>query len=390
MTSTSLRPAIDETLEGAIASGAVPNVVAVAADRHGIVYERGIGPRSPDDPTEVDTDSHFRITSMTEMVVTVVALALMEQYKLDIDAPVEEYCPEFAGVQVLERIQDGRPVLRPPARKATLKHLITHTSGLGYWFWDPDVLAWERAVKAPNVLSGSRRIFEAPMVCDPGTRFVYGIGTDWLGRAVEAICDRPLDEIVTTMVTEPLGMSQTGFVLDDDRLAGVVPVHLRGDDGSWAGSEIELQRAPDYWSAGHGLYSTPSDYLKFQRMLLGDGTSPDGATLLARETVDAAFADQIDGLEFPAEIPAADPASTFGLEVGPEHTWGHGLLVNTADQPGRRRAGSGAWAGFFNTHFWVDRATGVTGAIYAQMLPFLPPDAMRMYQEFETALYASL
>lgn len=381
---------MDEALEDAVASGAVPNVVAVAADRDGILYERGFGPRSPDDPTEVDADSHFRIMSMTKMVVTVVALALMEQYKLDIDAPVEEYCPEFADVRVLERIQDGRPVLRPPARKATLKHLITHTSGLGYWFWDPDVLAWERAVDAPNVLSGSRRIFEAPMVCDPGTRFVYGIGTDWLGRAVEAVCDRPLDEIVTTMVTGPLGMSQTGFLLDDDRLAGVVPVHLRGDDGSWASSEIELHRTPDYWSAGHGLYSTPSDYLRFQRMLLGDGTSPDGVTVLAPATVDAAFANQIDGLDFPAEIPAADPASTFGLQVGPEHTWGHGLLVNTADQPGRRRAGSGAWAGFFNTHFWVDRTTGITGAIYAQMLPFLPPDAMRMYQEFETAVYASL
>jgi len=389
MTSSTLRPAIDEVLETAVASGAVPNVVAVAADRDGIVYERGVGPRSPSDPTEVDADTHFRIMSMTKMVVTVAALALMEQYKLDVEAPVEEYCPEFADVQVLESVQDGRPVLRSPAAKATLRHLMTHTSGLGYWFWDADVLAWERAVSAPNVLSGSRRIFEAPMVCDPGTRFVYGIGTDWLGLVVEAICDRPLDEVVRTTVTGPLGMSQTAFALDEERRAQVVPVHLRGDDGAWAASDIELQRSPEYWSAGHGLYSTPRDYLKFQRMLLGDGTSPDGVTVLTPGTVQAAFDNQIGRLDVPPQIPTADPESTFGLDVGPDHKWGYGLLLNRADLPGRRRAGSGAWAGFYNTHFWVDRAAGVTGAIYAQMLPFIPPDAMRMYQEFETALYAS-
>jgi methyl acetate hydrolase len=185
-------------------------------------------------------------------------------------------------------------------------------------------------------------------------------------------------------------MEETAFALAADALAEVVPVHLKARDGRWAASEVRLAPDPDYWSGGHGLYSTPRDFLTFQRMLLGDGTSPDGVAILSPETVQRAFSDQSGGRGFPAEIATADPASAFGLTVGPGYTWGHGLLINTRDEAGRRRAGSGAWAGFFNTHFWVDRAAGVTGAIYSQMLPFIPPEALRMYHDFEAALYASL
>jgi methyl acetate hydrolase len=125
-------------------------------------------------------------------------------------------------------------------------------------------------------------------------------------------------------------------------------------------------------------------------MLLGDGTSPDGVQILSAETVEAAFTNQIGDLHFPADIPTADPASSFGLSVGPGYKWGYGLLLNLHDEPGRRRAGTGAWAGLANTHYWVDRSTGVTGAIYSQFLPFIPPEALNLYADFETALYASL
>ena len=137
--SASVHSAIDEVLEQAVDSGAVPNVVAIAADRDGIIYEGGAGPRAPGESGTVDADTRFRIMSMTKMVATVAALQLAEQSKLDLDAPVEEYCPDFAQVQVLERVDGGTPVLRAPASKATVRQLITHTSGLGYWFWNSGV-----------------------------------------------------------------------------------------------------------------------------------------------------------------------------------------------------------------------------------------------------------
>jgi methyl acetate hydrolase len=387
--SSAVDSAINEVLEQAVAAGSVPNVVAIAADREGIIYEGGAGPRVPGESGTVDGNTRFRIMSMTKMVATVAALQLMEQSKLDINAPVEEYCPEFAKVQVLERIDDGRPVLRAPASKATVKHLVTHTSGLGYWFWSSGVGAWEQATGTPNVLSGSNVIFTAPLVADPGTRFNYGINTDWLGRVVEAAGGKGLDEAIRDGITEPLGMADTSFRITESQLQEATPVHLRGEDGHWAASDVELSAEPDWWAGGHGLYATPRDYLKFQRMLLGNGTSPDGVQILSTEIVDAAFSNQIGELDFPAEIPTADPGSTFGLTVGPGYKWGYGLLLNTHDEQGRRRAGSGAWAGFFNTHFWIDRTAGIAGAIYSQFLPFIPPEAMAMYADFETALYAS-
>jgi CubicO group peptidase (beta-lactamase class C family) len=185
-------------------------------------------------------------------------------------------------------------------------------------------------------------------------------------------------------------MEETAFLMSESQRAKSVPVHLRGEDGTWAASDIDLRQDPEYWAGGHGLHSTPRDYLKFQRMLLGDGTSPDGVKILEKATVDAAFTNQIGDIDFPAAIATADPASTMSLNLGPGYKWGYGLLLNTEDVPGMRRAYSGAWAGLLNTHFWVDRTAGVTGAIYTQFLPFVTEEALGMYQDFERALYASL
>jgi len=381
---------IDTVLNEAVKAGAVPNAVAIAADRNGVIYEGAAGPRVAGvegDPVTVDT--HYRMMSMTKMIATVVALQQVEKGSLDLDAPVDTYRPEFADLQVLEGFDGDTPRLRAPATRATVKQLITHTAGLGYWFWNADLVRWESVTGTPNVLSGSNVIFTAPLVADPGTKFEYGINADWLGKVVEAASGTTLDVAVKEGVTGPLGMDATAFLMDDQQRSNSVPVHLKGEDGTWAPSEIELNQAPDYWAAGHGLHSTPRDYLKFQRALLGGGEL-DGIRILQKSTVDAAFQNQIGDIDFPAAIPTADPASTYAFNAGPGYKWGYGLLLNTADVPGARKAGSGAWAGLLNTHFWIDPTSGITGAIYTQFLPFVPEEAMTMYADFEKALYASL
>jgi methyl acetate hydrolase len=380
---------IDQVLEEAVAAGAVPNVVAIAADGDGIIYEGAAGSRvaGEDDPVSVDT--HFRIMSMTKMVATVAALQLVERGALDLDAPVERYCPQFGDLQVLEGFDGDVPKLRPPAGKATVKQLLTHTSGLGYWFFSPDIVKWESVTDTPNVLSGSKVIFTAPLVADPGTRFVYGINTDWLGQVIEAASGSTLDVAIKDGITDPLDMNETAFAMTDLQRARSVPVHLKGEDGSWAPSDIDLVQSPEYWAGGHGLHSTPRDYMKFQRALLGGGEL-EGVRILQEATVDAAFTNQIGDLDFPPEIPTADPASTCDFNAGPGWKFGYGLLLNAEDAPEHRRAGSGAWAGLLNTHFWVDRTTGIAGAIYTQFLPFVTPEAFQMYADFEGALYKSL
>ncbi|HEY2207245.1 MAG TPA: serine hydrolase domain-containing protein [Pseudonocardia sp.] len=380
---------VDQVLTDAVRAGDVPNVVALAADRDGVVYEGAAGPRAAGGSAEIGPDSLLRIASMTKMVTTVAALQQMERGVLELDAPVDAYLPEFADIQVLEGFDGDTPKLRPAGARATVRQLVTHTAGLGYWFFNDQLVRWEDVTGTPNVLSGSGAVFTAPLVADPGTRYEYGINTDWLGKVVEATSGQSLDAYFDANILGPLGMRHTAFTLAEDRRAEVVPIHVRGEDGAWAATDIELNQQPDWWAGGHGLYSTPRDYLAFQRTLLGGGTLGD-ATLLERSTVDEAFRNQIGSIDFPAEIPSADPAATCDCNLGPGLKWGLGLLLNTQAQPGMRAAGSGAWAGLFNTHFWVDPTSGVTGAIYTQFLPFVEPPALKMYQDFERALYASL
>lgn len=380
---------IDQVLQDAVESGAVPNVVAMAANEDGTIYEGAAGPRAVGQPAAVTPDTFFRIASMTKMVATTAALQLSEQGKLDLDAPVETYRPEFAELQVLEGFDGDTPRLRAPASKATVRQLITHTSGLAYWFFNEDIVRWESVTGTPNVMSGDAVIFKAPLVADPGTRYDYGINTDWLGRVVEAAGGQPLDAYMAEHILGPLGMEHTTFLMSDKQRANSVPVHLHAEDGSWAATEVDWSQDPDWWAGGHGLHATPRDYLRFQRMLLGRGTL-DGTQILKPETVEAAFTNQIGEIDFPPEIKTADPGSTADFNAGPGLKWGLGLLLNTEQQPGMRAAGSGSWAGIFNTHFWVDRETGVTGAIYTQTLPFVEPAVFQVYIDFEQALYASL
>ncbi len=381
---------IDAVLEDAVASGAVPHVAAIAADRDGVIYEGGAGVRiagESDDP--VTTSTQFRIMSMTKMVATTAALQQVERGELDLDAPVDTYLPAFAELQVLEGFDGDEPRLRPPASRATVHQLATHTSGLSYWFWNADIARFEKVTGLPNVVPGSAEAFKAPLVRDPGIAFEYGINTDWLGRVVEAVAGTTLDVVIREGITDPLGMADTMFVLDDARRENLVTVHMAGGDGAWTSAGELLNQAPDWWSGGHRLYSTPRDYIRFQRALLRGGEL-DGERILQESTVDAAFTNQIGDLDFPEVIETADPPITDSLRAGPGWKWGHGLLQNTEDIAGARRAGTGAWAGLFNTHFFIDRSSGICGSIYTNSLPFITPEAWKAYGDFEAALYEAL
>ena len=158
--------AIDQVLMDAVEAGVVPNVAAIAADRNGVIYEGAVGYREVGGQDPVSTATHFRIMSMTKMIATAAALQLMERGKLDVTAPVAQYCPEFASIQVLEGFDGDTPRLRPPASQATVHHLLTHTSGLGYWFWSEDLARWQVTTANPGVLAGTAAFLEAPMTFD--------------------------------------------------------------------------------------------------------------------------------------------------------------------------------------------------------------------------------
>jgi CubicO group peptidase (beta-lactamase class C family) len=372
---------IDAVLQAAVDSGAVPSVVGVAADDRGVIYQGAAGPRAAGGDEPVNVDSIFRIASMTKIICTVAALQQRERGNLDFDAPVDTYCPEFAAVQVLDGFDEHKPRVRPPASRATVKQLVTHTTGLAYGFWSAGLARWEAA-------AGTGDVFSAPMVADPGTRFEYGTSTDWLGKVVEAASGQALNDYLDAHIFAPLGMSSTAFLIDDEQRRRCVPVHVRDGSGAWVPTDVDWDQNPSYWAGGHGLYSTPRDYLQFQRMLLGGGTLA-GTAVLDRSSVREAFTNQIGHRWFPAEILTVDPATTCDFVAGPGLKFGFGLLLNTREQVGMRSAGSGSWIGIFNTHFWVDPRARLTGALYTQFRPFATPRAVQLYVDFEQALYAS-
>src|SRR4051812_15050086 len=381
---------VDEVLHSAVEAGTMPNVVATAANADGPIYEGAFGPKAVGKPGEVTAGTLNRIASMTKMVTTVAALQLVERGKLDLDAPVATYRPEFADLKVLDGWDGDTPRLRDPASQATVRQLASHTSGLSYWFWNADIVRWESLTGTGNSLAGTEDAFTAPLVADPGTRFEYGVNTDWLGKVVEAASGEQLDAYFDEHITGPLGMHQATFHPTDHQRENLVAVHLRGrESNQWEATDLDWNAAPDWWAGGHGLYCPPSEYLRFQRMLLSHGTL-DGAQMLKAETVREAFTNQIGDLSFPAEIRTAEPPTSADFLAGPGYKFGLGLLLNEHDVPGMRRAGSGAWAGIFNTHFWVDPTTGISGAIYTQTLPFVEPSVFQVYIDFEAALYASL
>ncbi len=276
---------------------------------------------------DVSPDSLFWLASMTKPVTTLGALRL----DLDLDAPVADYVPEFAHLQVLEGDR-----LRPPKTQATVRHLLTHTSGLGYYFLNPELLRWRREHG-----TGRDKIYAEPLIADPGTRFAYGISTDWLGRVVEAVSGQPLDAYLRDEIFTPLGMAETTF----HPRRPVVPVHVR-KDGAWRALPANATDDPGWHAGGHGLYSTPRDYAKFQQVLLDE---PD----LFEPLVD-----------FPPHLPSAHPRVAADLTLGSGFNWSKAMLV---------RENQGGWMGLYNTFFWVDRTAGTTAALYTQTQPFADP-----------------
>lgn len=380
---------IDDVLAQGVQNGAVPNVVALVGDADGVRYSGSAGTLAPGSDQPVDGDTVFRIMSMTKMVVTAAALQLAEQGKLNLDAPVADYHPDFANRQVLDGFDGDTPRLRAPKRQATVKDLITHTAGHAYMFFNADLKKWEEVTNYVGILSGAPELLDSPLMTDPGTRYEYGINIDVLGLVVANVAGKRLDDHLQEAILRPLGMNSTSYHKKDVDQAKLTPVQVHGPDGAWVDSGVDYAQDPGLVPGGHGLYSTPNDYLRFQRALLRGGEL-DGARILNPETVDAAFTNQIGDLDFPSEMPSADPTLTADFNAGPGWKWGYGLLLNTADVPGGRRAGSGAWAGLCNTHFWIDRTTGIAGAIFSQTLPFVDPPAFALYGDFEQAAYASL
>src|SRR6516162_1727640 len=223
---------IDEVLRKAVEEQRLPGVVAMVAQEETVVYQGAFGKQYAAKGVPMATDSIFRIASMTKAVTSVAVMQLVESGRVKLDEPAGTYLPELARVQVLEDFDaNGAAKLRPPKAPVTVRQLLTHTSGFGYEFFDGKLSRYVAAGGVTSIRTGDDGFLKAPLLFDPGTKWEYGISTDWLGRLVEKISGQSLEEYFRQNIFAPLGMGDSFFNVPADKQARVLTVHQRKDDG---------------------------------------------------------------------------------------------------------------------------------------------------------------
>ena len=367
----------------AVSRGAVPGVVTLVLNRNGAIYENASGKQDVGRKTELYMDALFRIASMTKPVTTVAMMMLIEEGKVKLDDPVAKYLPAFENRPVIDKFNKGDASYstRPAKRAITIRHLLSHTSGLGYAFSDPTVLQIVNATMKAEP--------DLPLLQDPGDKWTYSAATRVAGFVVEKVSGQPLDVFLRTRIFEPLKMPDTAHVVPAGKVSRVITVHSRK-----SGKLVEAPNEPVQESVVRGdggLYSTARDYSRFLRMLLNGGTL-EGVKILSAKSVALMGQNQIGDI-FIETQPDALPERTKPFPIGAgKDKFGLGFQIQSADpQYAKYRSpGSLSWAGINNTHFWIDPKRQVAAIVLMQVLPFYDDDAIKVLRDIEEIVYRNL
>jgi methyl acetate hydrolase len=391
--SQAFRTAADAILKGVVTSTPrVPGVVAMVTDRKANIYEGAFGVRRTDKPEPMALDSVFAIFSTTKAITATAALQLVEQGRLDLDAPAKTYAPDIGKLQVIEGFDaKGDPKLRPPKRDVTTRQLLTHTGGMGYDFFNEHYKRLADTRGQPSVITASKAAIMTPLLFDPGEKWEYGSNIDWAGQVVEGITGRRLGEVFRSRIFDACGIRDMSFELNDGLRSRLADVHARGADGSLTPMGFELPSPPEVHMGGHGLYGTVGDYMRFIRMWLNDGKGENGQ-VLKPETVRMAEQRHLDKSLKVTMLPGVIPSLSNDAEFFPgvSKSWSLPFMINDEEAPTGRPAGALGWAGLANLFYWIDRRNGVGGFWATQILPFGDPVSFVGYMNLETKLYEHL
>jgi methyl acetate hydrolase len=355
----------------------VPALTVVIVDRDNELFNRSVGMRDVAAGAALAPGGIFRIASMTKPITSLAIMMLHEEGKLDVDAPVTQYLPQFDRVRVMTRFDetDATYESRPPRRPVLVRHLLNHTSGIGYSFADP---------RLARLDEGKVSELDMPLLHDPGDRWSYGPGTNVLGQIVERVSGRPLDRFLSERIFQPLGMHDTAYVVPTEKRHRVVTVHLRERE-AW----VEQPNANVVQSAvqgDSGLFSTGHDYGVLMQLFQNRGRH--GATrLVDEESIVRMTTNQIGDLNVERQTPSNPAIRPFPIGAGKDK-FGFGFQVETAPiGPGLRSAGSYSWGGIYNTHFWIDPQKQIGVVVLMQVLPYYGDAPIRVLRGFERIVY---
>jgi CubicO group peptidase (beta-lactamase class C family) len=370
--------------EKAMADADLPGVTCAIVNRDGTLYENHFGWADAPNQRPMKLDTPCQIASMTKALVSVGAMQLVERGILELDAPVDKLLPELASPRVLTGFaKDGSPHTRAAVRPITLRHLLTHTAGLGYFFVHPEILEYFVHTGMPE--PGAKAGIEMPLLFDPGDRWEYSVATDWVGLAIEAATGEKLRHYIAKNLFDPLGMRATAFL--DSPAPDAASIHRRKPGGGFAAEPMFLGGG-EFDAGGSGLTSTAPDYAKFLRAILRGGEL-DGKRVLSKESVAEMSRNQIGNLRA-GYLNSTMPDFARQFDNFPDqHTgWGLGFLINPERGPAGRSPNSLSWAGIFNSYYWIDPSEGIAGVLIAQLSPFGDPDALDAFAALERAAYS--
>lgn len=385
---------INNYLENAVDTGLVPGGVFLVARKGNVVYEGSFGSRDGVNP--YSKDDIFRIASMTKAVTSVAILQLYERGLLGLDDPVSMFLPEFEQMSVISTVnqKDSTWTTVPATKHITIRHLLTHTSGIGYGLI-PDsivpVYAKQKLLKVAIYNKMSRKslikkLANTPLAYEPGQAHLYGLNMDVLGWVVQAVSQLTLKEYFQKNIFKPIGMDDTYFYLPKEKHHRLVPV-LTKKNGKYVVldempliDDMSYPNAPDegFYAGGGGLSSTALDYAKFIQMLLNKGGFGD-VRVLNTQTVEMINTDQRLALNLKENAFHSNPGVTVGLGFRVYTDKAAGLTIKST--------GTYEWGGAFNTQFFIDP---VEQLIFVGMTQTLPYKDSYFWERLYVLIYGSL
>jgi CubicO group peptidase (beta-lactamase class C family) len=394
---SSLRLArIGDHMKRYIDAGKIAGTLTLVARRGQVAYLEPQGHLEIERRRPVTADAVWRIYSMTKPITSVGLMMLYEEGRFQLDDPVHRFIPSWQNLRVF--VGGNYPTFKtaPVERPMTIRDLLSHTSGLTYGFMERTNVdaAYRKLGVADQTRSGYTlqdmvdTLAELPLEFSPGTRWNYSVATDVIGHLIEVISGQRLDAYLRARILEPLGMRDTGFVLEDEQAARFAANYERQGDGSLKmidNPEQSSYRKRSFFSGGGGLLSTVPDYFRFTSMLQNMGEL-DGVRLLGRKTVELMTMNHLPGGQDLTDLAQAGMfTETAYAGVG------FGLGFSVQQSPARAQilgsAGEFAWGGAASTAFWIDPAEDL---IVIFMTQLMPSSSYPLRRELRVLTYASL
>ncbi len=360
---------IETMLQDAVTSGEIPGAVALIARKGKIVYYTSVGMADNASQKEMTKDAIFRIASQSKAITATAVMMLWEEGKFRLDDPISKYIPEFQDPEVLATFNeaDSSYTTTPADKEITIRHLLTHTSGVGYGVIDGDPRIKKIYAKAGvtdlfttadiSIEESIKKLALLPLHHNPGEKFTYSEGLDVMGYFIEIVSEMPFDTFLRTRLFDPLGMDDTWFYLPEEKADRLVTVQQPKEDGwekypvTFYDTDYPITGARRFFSGGAGLSSTAKDYATFLQMYLNGG-SYHGARILSPTTIRSIMGDQM-GLSL------SDGRFYYGLAFGVYTQKGQ-------DMGGAGSKGTFDWGGYFNTQYFADPEEEIIGILMKQ------------------------